>query len=242
MADDSCNRDPWERRWEQALREQPYKVASRRPNAHLLGEIEDLRPGRALDAGCGHGAEAIWLAASGWQVTAVDFSVTALEHCRTTAQTLGPEVAERIEWVEGDLGVWAPAPRAFHLVNCLYVHVAESVSELVRRPGSGVAPGGTLFLVGHRPVDPATGAPTPAAGQVQVSVAETVDALDSHEWEIGVAEEKAEGRHRNGCRRGGPRGPPRVTGSAVRRLVVVDQVLRHHDESPGPEDPRGLVR
>lgn len=190
MADDSCNRDSWERRWEQVLREQPEKVARRPPNAHLLGEIEDLRPGRALDAGCGHGAEAIWLAASGWQVTAVDFSVTALEHGRTTAQTLGPEVAERIEWVEGDLGVWAPAPRVFDLVSCLYVHVAGSVRELVRRLGSGVAPGGTLFLVGHRPVDPATGAPTPAASQVQVSVDEAVDALDSREWEIGVAEER----------------------------------------------------
>jgi hypothetical protein len=36
--------------------------------------------------------------------------------------------------------------------------------------GDGVAPGGTLLLVGHRPIDPATGAATPAAGQLQVSV------------------------------------------------------------------------
>jgi hypothetical protein len=45
-------------------------------------------------------------------------------------------------------------------------------------------------LVGHRPVDPATGAPTPAAGQVQVSVDGAVDALDPREWEIVVAEDR----------------------------------------------------
>ncbi len=61
---------------------------------------------------------------------------------------------------------------------------------MVTRLGTGVAPGGTLLLVGHRPTDPATGAPTPAAGQVQVSVGEAVQALDSPEWRIVVAEER----------------------------------------------------
>jgi hypothetical protein len=62
---------------------------------------------------------------------------------------------------------------------------------MARRLGTGVAPGGTLFLVGHRPIDPATDAPTPAAGQVRVSVDEAVEALDPHEWEIAVAEERS---------------------------------------------------
>jgi hypothetical protein len=35
-----------------------------------------------------------------------------------------------------------------------------------------------------------TGAPTPAAGQVQVSVDEAVQALDSPVWQIVVAEER----------------------------------------------------
>ena len=77
MTSEPFGQDSWERRWAHALRESPEKVAMRRPNAVLLEEIGDLRPGLALDAGCGHGAEAIWLAASGWQVTAVDFSLGA---------------------------------------------------------------------------------------------------------------------------------------------------------------------
>jgi len=132
----------------------------------------------------------VWLAAPGWQVTAVDFSATALDFGRSTAHAAGTGVAERIEWVQGDLGTWTPPPGRYDLVGCPYVHVAGSVVEMVRRLGTGVAPGGTLLLVGHRPIDRATGAPIPAAGQVQVSVDEAVEALDPREWDIAVAQER----------------------------------------------------
>jgi len=92
--------------------------------------------------------------------------------------------------VEGDLGSWTPPPRHFDLISCLYVHVAGSVGEMVNRLATGVAPGGTLFLVGHLPVDPATGEPTPAAGQVQVNVEDAVEALDTGDWQIILAEER----------------------------------------------------
>jgi hypothetical protein len=61
---------------------------------------------------------------------------------------------------------------------------------MVRRMGAGVAPGGTLLLVGHRPFDPQTGAATPAAGQVQVSLEIAIPALDHHRWEVDVAEDR----------------------------------------------------
>ena len=184
------DRESWEQRWAQVLRDHPEAVASRPPNAHLLAELDGVLLGRALDAGCGHGVEAIWLAASGWRVTAVDFSTTALEIARSTAQEIGADVAGRIEFVEGDLGSWTPAPRSFDLVSCLYVHVEGSVAEMVRRLGSGVSPGGSLFLVGHLPVDPATGEPTPAAEQVQVTVDAAIAALDPREWDVVAADER----------------------------------------------------
>lgn len=190
MTDDPFDQESWERRWSQALREHGDRIATRRLNAHLLAAAAELPPGRALDAGCGHGAESIWLAARGWEVTAVDFSATALDHARSTAHAVGQDVAGRIDWVEGDLGVWVPPSSAFDLVACLYVHVAGSVAEMVQRLAGGVAPGGTLFLVGHLPVDPETGQPTPASGQRQVRVADAVDALDSGDWRILVAEER----------------------------------------------------
>ena len=184
------DRSFWEERWTQALGEHTDRVAQRPPNAHLTAETGALHPGLALDAGCGHGSDTLWLAARGWQVTAVDFSATALVHARATSEAAGAEVAGRIDWVEGDLTTWTPPPGRYDLVACLYVHVAGSVREMVRRMTTGVAPGGTLLLVGHRPIDPATGAATAAAGQVQVSVDAAVAALDPIRWEMVVAEDR----------------------------------------------------
>lgn len=138
----------------------------------MTGELGDLQPGRALDAGCGHGAETLWLVAHGWQVTAVDFSATALAYARAT-------VERGVEWVEADLGTWAPEPDAFDLVVCVYVHVAGSVVELVQRLAAGVVSGGTLFMVGR--ID--------APGQRQVTVADARAALDPEQWELLVAAE-----------------------------------------------------
>lgn len=110
------DRASWEERWAQALRRDAEGVAHRPPNAHLIAELAEMRPGVALDAGCGHGAEALWLAMRGWRVTAVDFSETALAHGRSTAEAAGPHFAERIDWVMADLSAWTPEPRRYDLV------------------------------------------------------------------------------------------------------------------------------
>jgi 2-polyprenyl-3-methyl-5-hydroxy-6-metoxy-1,4-benzoquinol methylase len=184
------DRNFWEERWSQALRQHGDRVGQHPPNAHLIAELGELHPGRALDAGCGHGSDTLWLAACGWQVTAVDFAATALAYARSTAETIGQDVAGRIDWVEADLASWTPQRDAYDLVVCLYVHVAGPVEEMVKRMAAGVALDGTLFLVGHRPIDPATGAATAAAGQVQVSVEAARAALDPARWELLVAEDR----------------------------------------------------
>lgn len=184
------NQDFWEQLWAKTLREQPDKVARRPPNAHLMAEIANLPPGRALDAGCGHGADSLWLAAHGWKVSALDFSAAALAYGRSMAEAAGAEIAERITWIESDLATWPVEPGHYDLVVCLYVHIDGSVENMVARMAKGVAPGGSLFLVGHRPIDPSTGATTAAANQVQVSVEAALAALDSKIWEFAVAEER----------------------------------------------------
>jgi protein-L-isoaspartate O-methyltransferase len=103
--------------------------------------------------------------------------VTALAHARSTAETLGVNVAKNVDWVEGDLSSWTPQPAQYDLVLSLYVHVADSVEAMVQRLAAGVAPGGTLFLVGHRPIDPTTGS-------------ETAAALDPNRWTLVVAEDR----------------------------------------------------
>src|SRR5688500_5143736 len=55
------------------------RVWSGGPNGALIDEVAELEPGRALDVGCGEGADAVWLARGGWQVTALDVSRVALD-------------------------------------------------------------------------------------------------------------------------------------------------------------------
>lgn len=190
MTSKKYDRDFWEDLWSKTLRDSADKVARRPPNSHLMSELQGLPPGSAVDAGCGHGADSLWLAARGWRVTAVDFSDAALNHARAMAEAAGEEIAQRMSFVQGDLSYWAPEADGYDLIVSLYVHIPGSVEAMVSRLATGVARGGTLFLVGHQSIDPATGAATAAAGQVQVSVEEARAALDSDEWTLLVAEHR----------------------------------------------------
>lgn len=185
MSDSGLGRESWDELWAKMIRERRDVVEARPPSPYLIAEAESLRPGVAADLGCGHGAEAMWLASRGWRVTAVDFSPGALEFARSLAAEAGPEVGGRIEWVEGDVASWAGERESFDLVTCLYVHIAGSVPEFVRRVAGFVAPGGSLLLVGHQD---ATRAVMP--GQRQSSVADVIGALDLSSWEVVVAEER----------------------------------------------------
>lgn len=68
------------------------QVWSGQPNAALVTEVAGLDPGRALDVGCGEGADAVWLAGRRWQVTAIDVSQVALERAALVARDAGAHV------------------------------------------------------------------------------------------------------------------------------------------------------
>jgi 2-polyprenyl-3-methyl-5-hydroxy-6-metoxy-1,4-benzoquinol methylase len=73
------DRSFWEGRWSQVLREHADRVAHRPPNAHLTAEVMNLRPGLALDAGCGQGSDTLWLAAADQVQVSVDAPAAALD-------------------------------------------------------------------------------------------------------------------------------------------------------------------
>lgn len=117
------------------------------PNPYLERETAGLHPTTALDAGCGTGTEALWLAEQGWQVTAADISTTALAAARARAAAVEPE--DRVEWIETDLSLWEPA-RTWDLVTTHYAHSDLGQLAFYRHIASWVAPGGTLLMVGHQ--------------------------------------------------------------------------------------------
>jgi SAM-dependent methyltransferase len=180
----SFDKDFWEQRWQQVYREHDDPAQDRPPNITLTEAIADVDPGAALDAGCGNGPDALWLAARGWRVTAVDASPTVLAHARSAADAIEPAVAQRIDWVDADLTFWTPPVGHYDLVTSHYVHTGAPVAELVRRLASAVAPAGTLLIVGHHPSDPTIA----AASSVLFTSEDIIEALEPSNWQIDLAE------------------------------------------------------
>ncbi|MFI6499539.1 class I SAM-dependent methyltransferase [Nonomuraea typhae] len=80
------------------LTRMPWEIG---PRAELVELVRSgrLPPGRAVDLGCGTGANAIFLARHGFEVTGVDFATAALAKARRAAARAGVSV----RFVEDDL-------------------------------------------------------------------------------------------------------------------------------------------
>jgi SAM-dependent methyltransferase len=174
--------------WEERYRAKPA-IWSGRPNPQLLAEATDLTPGRALDVGCGEGADAIWLAERGWRVTAVDIATTALERAAAHAAAAGPRVADRIDWSHADVRVQPPAEGAYDLVSAQYMHLPGQLRrDLFARLAAAVAPGGTLLIVGHHPSDLHTTAHRMHFPDMMFTGEEVAASLDPATWQVLAAE------------------------------------------------------
>lgn len=139
--------------WEEHYRAKP-QVWSGRVNTHLAEIAGQLPPGRALDLGCGEGADAIWLAEHGWEVVAADISTTALERVRAQAAARG--VADRIDTRQHDLDGGLLPDGSFDLVSAQFLHstVAMDRVGILRAAAGAVAPGGSLLIVDHAAAPP----------------------------------------------------------------------------------------
>ena len=132
--------------WDARYSERDGAKWSGRPNGRLLAEVASLTPGRALDVGCGEGADAIWLARNGWTVTAIDISEVAVIRAREAAERAGAAV----EWVRGDV-LQTPFPAgSFDLVSMQYPALPKAAGQAAVRALLGtVRPGGLLLAVYH---------------------------------------------------------------------------------------------
>jgi SAM-dependent methyltransferase len=184
---------------------------SGRPNPNLVAEAAGLAPGRALDVGCGEGADALWLAERGWEVTAVDISAVALARARAHAGKTASGAGQRVTWLERDLTTWDPPATRYALVSAQYVHVPSGQRAIsFGKLALSVAPGGTLLIVGHHPSDLDTTAARPRRPDLFFTGDDVAGLLSPGEWRIVVNE--ARGRD--------------TTDPEGRAITIHDSVLR----------------
>lgn len=163
---------------------------------------DDGGSARALDLGCGEGADAIWLAQQGWATTGVDISTTATERARLAALEAGL-TEDRIRFVAADLSAWATGPAdedpsgglldgPFDLVTASFFHSTVDLARtaILRRAAGTLAAGGHLLLVSHA-------APPPWAVELHrhgredlrdPAAERTALALDPALWDTELAE------------------------------------------------------
>lgn len=164
-------------------------IWSGKPNSLFLREAAELKPGTALDLGCGEGADAIWLAQQGWRVTAADISETALRRAAIRAAEAG--IANAIDWVRHDLASSFP-DGLFDLVAAQFLHSPVALpgerEAILRRAAEAVAPDGTLLIISH------AGWPswveTPPFEHRFPAVPEIISSVEltSDRWRVEVAE------------------------------------------------------
>ena len=147
-----AERDKWDARY----RAGAYAERAH-PTALLADWLDRLPKGRALDVACGAGRNALFLAAAGYAVDAVDISAAGIERGRATAAERGVEVG----WQCVDLEERPDAlPRGPYdlVVWVRYVNAALWPVVISR-----LAPGGHVLVEQHLVTSADVVGPTSAA-------------------------------------------------------------------------------
>jgi SAM-dependent methyltransferase len=157
------------------------------PNVWVRESVEQLAPGRAIDVAAGEGRHALWLASLGWRVDAVDFSAVALERGQALAAARGLD--SRITWVEADVVTSPPEAGAYDLAVVAYLHLASgTLRAVLRAVAAGLAPGGTLVVVGHDAANVVDG----VGGPTDPTVLYTPADVEAHLANTGLTFTRAE--------------------------------------------------
>jgi tellurite methyltransferase len=147
-----AERDKWDARY----RAGAYAERSH-PTALLADWLDRLPRGRALDVACGAGRNAVFLAASGYVVDAVDISSAGLERGRATAAERG--VAVGWHWIDLEEQPDALPIGPYNLVVWVrYVNAALWPAVVSR-----LAPGGHVLVEQHLVTSADVVGPTSAA-------------------------------------------------------------------------------
>ena len=126
--------------WEEAWRSDADSVMV--AERILQDELTSLRPGSALDLGCGSGENAMMLAEAGWRVTGVDCSAHAIALAREAARVRGLDV----RFLQRDFTTWQPDARHDLVISTYALPAGAAGQGVLRMAAQALFPGGTLLV------------------------------------------------------------------------------------------------
>jgi ubiquinone/menaquinone biosynthesis C-methylase UbiE len=113
----------------------------------LLSFIQNHKPGRAIDLGCGTGTNVITLARSGWWVTGVDFAPRAIKLARQKLKNVGVQAELAVKDVTKLDGIKGPFDLAFDL-GCFHTIPQEMRTGYLNQLDRILGPGGFWLMYG----------------------------------------------------------------------------------------------
>lgn len=139
--------DDEELRRSAALEHRHWWYAGRR--AVVRRELSDLRPGRAVDVGCGPGGNSDVLRRAGWQVAALDFSREAAQMARARGLATVRADARALPFADGSLDLVLSTDAWEHIEDD---DIVAAEAHRVLRPGGQLfvmVPAGMDLWSGH---------------------------------------------------------------------------------------------
>lgn len=142
--------DWWDTFYANRAKPCPFFVAS--PDESLAGWVRDglIRAGRAIDLGCGHGRNAVFLASHGFSVEAVDYSQAAIDWARERVKETGTKVQLRHQSVF-DLDLEAGSCDLVYDSGCFHHLPPHRRRPYVELVVNALKPGGWFGLTCFRP-------------------------------------------------------------------------------------------
>jgi len=178
--------------WEALYQRDEHRIWSGNVNVNLRTEVEGLKPGRALDLGCGEGGDAIWLAKQGWTVDGVDISTTALARAAEAAAEAGVTV----NWLHRNIVEWQPE-EGYDLISAQYMHLPPDLRrDVFTAAAAAIRPGGSLLVVGHSPKAMREFDGQKPPEELYFEPEEITTYLgDAAQWVVETCETRGEGHH-----------------------------------------------
>ena len=157
-------------------------------NKALADVAAGLKPGVALDLGCGEGGDVIWLAQQGWRAIGIDISTTAITRARAAAQSIGLGEGQAEFLVEdlAHLDVRGP----FDLVTASFFQSPVELPRnvVLRRAADLVRDGGHLLVTSHAAAPKGSGHEDQDFAEFQPDAQLAALELPADQWAVEVAE------------------------------------------------------